>query len=63
VFRATDADRLAALIAVHLDGVMVAASIRATFDWMRDRRPQEMLTRYLGDGGRRRSRARAERGL
>jgi len=63
VFRATDADRLAALIAVHLDGVMVAASIRATFDMdaaIGDLK--EMLTRYLGDGGRRRSRARASAG-
>jgi AcrR family transcriptional regulator len=58
VFRATDPDKLAALISVHLDGVMVAASIRATFDMdaaIGDLK--EMLTRYVGDGGRPKSKA------
>lgn len=32
VFAATDADRLAAMVSVYLDGVMVASSIRRTFD-------------------------------
>ncbi len=63
VFLATDADRLAALIAVHLDGVMVAASIRATFDMdaaIGDLK--EMLTRYLGDGGGRKPKVARARG-
>jgi AcrR family transcriptional regulator len=58
VFRATDANQLAALISVHLDGVMVAASIHAAFDMdaaIGDLK--EMLTRYLGNGGRRKSKA------
>ena len=59
VFRATDPDRLAALIAVHLDGVMVAASIRAPFDLngaIDDLK--ELLTHYIGSRGYRQSKAR-----
>jgi len=58
VFRATDAERLAAVISVHLDGVMVAASIRATFDMdaaIGDLK--ELLTRYVGISRRRKSKA------
>lgn len=58
VFYATDAERLAAIISVHLDGVMVAASIHAKFDMdaaIGDLK--EMLTRYVGDGGRRKSKS------
>lgn len=49
VFRRTDVDRLAALISVHLDGVMVASSIRENFDMdaaILD--VKRLLTRYLG---------------
>ena len=58
VFCATNAEQLAALISVHLDGVMVAASIRAKFDMdaaIDDLKA--MLTRYVGDGGRRNSKS------
>jgi hypothetical protein len=49
VFRPTDVDRLAALISIHLDGVMVASSIRENFDMnaaIVD--VKRLLTRYLG---------------
>lgn len=48
VFCETDVDRLAAVVSVHLDGVMVAASIRKRFDMkaaIAD--TQELLARYL----------------
>jgi AcrR family transcriptional regulator len=49
VFRSTDVDRLAALVSVHLDGVMVASSIRANFDMdAAIGNVKELLIRYLG---------------
>jgi len=51
VFRPTDVERLAALISVHLDGVIVASSIRAKFDMdaaIGD--IKGLLIRYLGAG-------------
>lgn len=51
VFRPTDVERLAALISVHLDGVIVASSIRAKFDM--DAAISDikgLLIRYLGVG-------------
>ena len=53
VFRQTNVERLAALISVHLDGVIVASSIRANFDMdaaIGD--IKGLLVRYLGAGRR-----------
>jgi AcrR family transcriptional regulator len=52
VFRPTDADELAALISVHLDGVTVASSIRKVFDMDEAIiNLKGLVSRYLGIGG------------
>ena len=52
IFRPTDADQLAVLISIHLDGVTVASSIREVFD-MNDAivNLKALVGRYSGPGG------------
>jgi TetR/AcrR family transcriptional regulator len=64
-FRATDADALAALISVHLDGVMVASSIREHFDMNAAiGRVKSLLNLYLGlnEPGRKAAASRLDQG-
>jgi AcrR family transcriptional regulator len=60
VFAPTDADRLAALISVYLDGVMVASSIREVFDMDEAiGNVKDLLMRYLQPDERAPGRAKA----
>ena len=52
IFRPTDADQLATLISIHLDGVTVASSIREVFDMdLAIANLKALVGRYLGLDG------------
>jgi len=52
IFRPTDADQLAMLISIHLDGVTVASSIREVFDMnLAIANLKALVGRYLGLDG------------
>ena len=52
IFRPTDADQLATLISIHLDGVTVASSIREAFDMdLAIANLKALVGRYLGLDG------------